>query len=162
VERVFNPSSIAVFGPKIPRVKTPQDTILVPRTIYGVTKVTGEMLGNYYVRFGLDVRGIRFPGIVSSETLPGGGTTDYAVAMFYEAIKNKKYVCFVKSDTVLPMIYMPDVIKAVMNLMEVDLSGLRHHSNFNLASMSFSAKELAMEIKKHVSEFICEYEPDPV
>ena len=163
IERVFHPSSIAVFGPKTPRVKTPQDTVLDPRTIYGVTKVTGEMLGDYYfTRFGIDVRGIRFPGIISSETLPGGGTTDYAVEIFYEAVKGKKYVCFVKKSTVLPMVYMPDVIAAIIRLMETDLSRLTHHSNFNLASMSFSAEELASEIRKHIPEFLCVYEPDPV
>jgi len=163
IERVFHPSSIAVFGPKTPRVKTPQDTILDPRTIYGVTKVTGEMLGDYYfTRFGIDVRGMRFPGIISSETLPGGGTTDYAVEIFYEAVKSKKYTCFVKNNTVLPMVYMPDVINAIIRLMETDQLRLKHHSNFNMASMSFSAEELATEIKRYLPEFICNYEPDPV
>lgn len=163
IERVFQPSSIAVFGPKTPRIQTPQDTVLDPKTIYGVTKVTGEMLGDYYfTRFGIDVRGIRFPGIISSETMPGGGTTDYAVEIFHQAIRNKKYTCFVKDSTVLPMVYMPDVIDAMIQLMETDLERLKHHSNFNLASMSFSAEELASEIKKHISDFHCEYEPDPV
>jgi len=159
--RIFWPSSIAVFGPETPRENTPQETVLRPRTMYGVTKVSGELLCNYYVkRFGLDVRGVRYPGIISSEALPGGGTTDYAVAIFYEAIKHKKYTCFVREDTVLPMMYMPDCIKATIDLMEADMSRLKHHADFNLGGMSFSAGELAAEIKKHIPEFRCEYEPD--
>jgi len=162
IDQVFYPSSIAVFGPKTSKVKTPQDTILDPKTIYGVTKVTGEMLCDYYFKsFGLDIRGIRFPGIISSEALPGGGTTDYAVEIFYNAIQKKRYTCFVRKDTILPMMYMPDVINAIISLMETSLPRLKHHSNFNLASMSFSAEELAMEIKKHIPEFVCEYQPDP-
>jgi len=159
--RIFVPSSIAVFGPETPRIKTPQETILKPKTMYGVTKVAGELLGDYYFKkFGIDVRGIRYPGIISSETLPGGGTTDYAVEIFYEALKNKKYTCFLKKDTVLPMMYMPDCIKATMDLMDIEISKLKHHCDFNLASMSFSAGELANEIKKHIPEFKCEYKPD--
>jgi len=159
--RVFVPSSIAVFGPETPRNNTPQETVLKPKTMYGVTKVAGELLGDYYFkRFNLDVRGVRYPGIISSETLPGGGTTDYAVEIFYEAIKNKKYTCFVKKDTFLPMMYMPDCIKATIDLMETDISKLKHHCDFNLASMSFSAGELADEIKKHIPGFKCEYKPD--
>ena len=161
ITRVFVPSSIAVFGPETPRINTPQETILKPKTMYGVTKVSGELLGDYYFKkFGLDVRGIRYPGIISSETLPGGGTTDYAVEIFYEALKNKKYTCFLKKDTVLPMMYMPDCIKATIDLMEADLSNLKHHCDFNLASMSFSAGELADEIKKYIPDFRCEYKPD--
>jgi len=159
--RIFVPSSIAVFGPETPRINTPQETILKPKTMYGVTKVAGELLGDYYFKkFGIDIRGIRYPGIISSETLPGGGTTDYAVEIFYEAIKNKKYTCFLKKDTVLPMMYMPDCIKATIDLMEADVSKLKHHSDFNVASMSFSAEELTNEIKKHISEFNCDYKPD--
>ena len=159
--RVFVPSSIAVFGPETPKVNTPQETILKPKTMYGVTKVAGELLGDYYFKkFGIDVRGIRYPGIISSETMPGGGTTDYAVEIFYEAIKNKKYTCFLKEDTVLPMMYMPDCIKATIDLMETDISKLKHHCDFNIASMSFSAEELVNEIKKHIPEFICSYKPD--
>ena len=159
--RVFWPSSIAVFGPETPRENTPQETVLRPTTMYGVTKVAGELLCDYYFRrFGVDVRGVRYPGVISSETLPGGGTTDYAVEMFYEAIKHKRYTCFVREDTVLPMIYMPDCIKAAIQLMEADLSRLKHHNGFNLAAMSFSAGELAAEIKKHIPEFVCEYKPD--
>ena len=159
--RVFVPSSIAAFGPETPRVNTPQETVLKPKTMYGVTKVAGELLGDYYFkRFGIDVRGVRYPGIISSETLPGGGTTDYAVEIFYEAIKNKKYTCFVKEDTVLPMMYMPDCIKGTIDLMEADISKLIHHCDFNMASMSFSAGKLAGEIKKHIPEFKCSYKPD--
>jgi len=159
--RVFVPSSIAVFGPETPKVNTPQETILKPKTMYGVTKVAGELLGDYYFKkFGIDIRGIRYPGIISSETMPGGGTTDYAVEIFYEAIKNKKYTCFLKKDTILPMMYMPDCIKATIDLMETDISKLKHHCDFNIASMSFSAEELVNEIKKHIPEFICSYKPD--
>jgi len=159
--RVFVPSSIAVFGPETPRDNTPQETVLKPKTMYGVTKVAGELLGDYYFkRFGLDIRGIRYPGIISSETLPGGGSTDYAVEIFYKAIKNKKYTCFVKKDTVLPMMYMPDCIKATIDLMEADISKLKHHCDFNLTAMSFSAGELADEIKKYIPKFKCNYKPD--
>ncbi len=159
--RVFCPSSIAVFGPETPRDNTPQETVLRPTTMYGVTKVAGELLCDYYFkRFGVDVRGVRYPGIISSETLPGGGTTDYAVEIFYEAIKHQRYTCFLKEDTVLPMMYMPDCIKATIDLMEADLSKLKHHADFNLAAMSFSPAELVAEITKHIPEFACEYEPD--
>ena len=159
--RVFVPSSIAAFGPETPKDNTPQETILKPKTMYGVTKVAGELLGDYYFkRFGIDVRGIRYPGIISSETLPGGGTTDYAVEIFYEAIRNKRYTCFVKEDTMLPMMYMPDCIKGTMDLMEADAAKLKHHCDFNLAGMSFSAGELANEIKKYIPEFKCEFKPD--
>jgi len=161
VTRVFCPSSIAAFGPETPRDNTPQETVLRPTTMYGVTKVAGELLGNYYFRrFGLDVRSARYPGIISSETPPGGGTTDYAVEIFYEAIKHKRYTCFLREDTVLPMMYMPDCIKATLDLMEADLSRLKHHADFNLAAMSFCPAELVAEIKKHVPEFTCEYKPD--
>ncbi len=161
VKQVFCPSSIAAFGPSTPRDNTPQNTILQPSTMYGVTKVSGELLCDYYVkRFNLDVRGVRYPGIISSETLPGGGTTDYAVAIFYEAIKTKHYTCFVRETTILPMMYMPDAIKGSIDLMEADFSKLKHHSNFNLASMSFSVAELTAEIQKHIPEFVCDYVPD--
>jgi nucleoside-diphosphate-sugar epimerase len=159
--KLFCPSSIAVFGPETPRDNTPQETILRPTTMYGVSKVAGELLCDYYVRrYGVDVRGTRYPGIVSSETLPGGGTTDYAVAIFYEAVASQKYTCFVREDTVLPMMYMPDCIKGSIDLMEADFSQLKHHADFNMASMSFSAGQLAGEIKKHVPEFSCDFEPD--
>ena len=159
--RVFVPSSIAVFGPETPRDPAPQETILRPTTMYGVTKVAGELLGNYYVRrFGLDVRGVRYPGIISSETLPGGGTTDYAVEVFYKALQEGHYNFFVRADTVLPMMYMPDCIRATIELMEADFDRLKHHCDFNLAGMSFSAEELALEIKQHIPEFTYEFHPD--
>ena len=159
--RVFCPSSIAVFGPETPKENTPQETVLRPTTMYGITKVTGELLGNYYFhRFGVDVRGLRYPGIISAETMPGGGTTDYAVEIFYEALKHKRYTCFVREDTVLPMMYMPDCIRATMMLMEADLSRLRYHTEYNLSGLSFSAGELAAEIQKHIPDFVCTFEPD--
>jgi nucleoside-diphosphate-sugar epimerase len=159
--RVIIPSSIAAFGPETPRDRTPNDTILKPRTMYGVTKVAGELLGDYYFRkYGLDVRGLRYPGIISYETLPGGGTTDFAVAIYFEAVKNKSYKCFVREDTRLPMMYMPDCLKATIDLAEADISKLKHHCDFNVGAMSFSAGELAASIKKHIPEFTCSYEPD--
>lgn len=159
--RLFVPSSIAAFGPETPREDTPQETVLKPRTMYGLTKVAGELLCNYYFeRFGLDVRGVRYPGIISYKTPPGGGTTDYAVEIFYEALKHKRYTCFLKEDSTLPMMYMPDCIKATLDLMDADLSGLVHHADFNLAAISFSPRELADEIKKHIPEFSISYEPD--
>ncbi len=159
--RVFSPSSIAVFGPATPRENTPQDTVLDPRTIYGVTKVAGEMLCDYYVRkYGLDVRGCRYPGIISHQTLPGGGTTDYAVAIYYEAVKHGRYTCFLHEDTRLPMMYMPDCLKCTLDLMEADYGKLKHHSNFNVTAMSFSAGDLAAEIRRHIPSFECRYEPD--
>ncbi len=159
--KIFWPSSIAVFGPEAPRINAPQDTVLIPRTIYGVTKVAGELLCNYYfLRFGLDLRSVRYPGIISNETPPTGGTTDYAVEMFYEAIKTKRYTCFVREDTVLPMMYMPDCIKAAIDLMETDPSKVKHRTSYNVAAMSFSAGQLAAEIKNYIPEFKCEYKPD--
>ena len=129
--------------------------------MYGVTKVAGEHLCDYYVRkYGLDVRGCRFPGIISHETPPGGGTTDYAVAIFYEAVRTGRYTCFVREDTSLPMMYMPDCLKSILDLMDADPARLRHHSNFNVTAMSFTAGELAAEIRKHVPGFVCEYAPD--
>ena len=161
LKRIICPSSIAVFGPSTPRDNTPQETVLLPSTMYGVTKVAGELLCEYYVsKFGLDVRGIRYPGLISSKTLPGGGTTDYAVEIFYEAIKHKKYTCFLKKDTVLPMMYMPDAIRGTIDLAEADYDSLKHHSNFNFAGMSFSCEELAGSIKKYIPEFEIEYHPD--
>ena len=161
VRQVFWPSSIAAFGPNSPTDRTPQDTVMRPTTIYGVTKVSGELLCDYYVtRYGLDVRGVRYPGVVSSEVLPGGGTTDYAVEMFYAALSRQSYTCFVRAGTVLPMIYMPDCIKAALTLMEADRSRLLHHNSFNIAAMSCSAEEMAAEIRKRVPAFSCQYVPD--
>jgi nucleoside-diphosphate-sugar epimerase len=160
VDRIMWPSSIAAFGPSTPRDNTPNDTILQPTTMYGITKVAGELLAEYYYKkYGLDIRSMRLPGIISSETLPGGGTTDYAVEIFYEAIKNKYYKCFLREDTVLPMMYMPDCNKCMIDLLEVDVSKLKRHV-YNITGFSFSAGELANEIKKHIPEFKIEYEPD--
>jgi nucleoside-diphosphate-sugar epimerase len=161
MNRVLVPSSIAAFGPSTPKFDVPQETILEPTTMYGVTKVAGELLCNYYVdKFGLDVRGLRYPGIISHDTLPGGGTTDYAVAIYYDAIKHGKYECFVKEDTMLPMMYMPDCLKATMDLFLADKECLKHHSNFNLAAMSFTVTDQVESIKKFIPEFECTYEPD--
>jgi nucleoside-diphosphate-sugar epimerase len=161
VRRVFCPSSIAVFGPETPRNPAPQVTVLHPSTLYGLTKVTGELLGDYSVqRYGLDVRGLRYPGIISSETPPGGGTTDYAVDIFYHALRTGHYECFVRPDTVLPMMYMPDCIRATLALMDADASRLTRHCDYNIAGLSFSAAQLVEEIAKHVRGFVCAYEPD--
>ncbi|MFA9454681.1 MAG: NAD-dependent epimerase/dehydratase family protein [Candidatus Aminicenantaceae bacterium] len=161
VRRVFVPSSIAAFGPETPREDTPQETVLRPKTMYGITKVAGELLCDYYVlRYGLDVRGCRYPGIISHETLPGGGTTDYAVEIFYAAVKYQKFTCFLKPDTMLPMMYMPDCLKATCELMEVNFDRLKHHSDFNISSMSFTPEKLAAEIRTHIPEFMIEYQPD--
>ena len=158
---VYWPSSIAVFGPGIPRVRTPQDVPLLPTTMYGITKASGELLCNYYFhRYGVDVRSIRYPGIISNKVLPHGGTTDYAVDMFYQAILKGRYTCFVREDTVLPMMYMPDAIRATLMLMDARPKSVTYHMGHNLAGMSFSAGELAREIKKHIPEFKCEFVPD--
>ncbi len=161
LKQVLTPSSIAAFGPSTPRENTPQETILKPTTIYGITKVSGELLADYYVqKYGLDVRGLRYPGIVSHETLPGGGTTDYAVAIYFDALQKGKYTCFVGEDTRLPMMYMPDCLKATVDLMQADFSKLKHHSDFNVGAMSFTAKDLAESVKKRVPGFEIEYKPD--
>ena len=161
VRQVFWPSSIAVFGPETPRVGVPQDTVMRPTTIYGIAKVAGELLCDYYLhRYGLDVRGVRYPGVISSGSLPGGGTTDYAVEIFYAALDTGHYRCFVREDTVLPMIYMPDCINAALTLMDAPLAALEHHNAFNLAAMSFTAGDLAAEIRRHVPAFECEFAPD--
>lgn len=161
MKQVLVPSSIAVFGPSAPVDNTPQETVLKPSTIYGVTKVAGELLGDYYVkRYGLDVRGLRYPGIISHVTLPGGGATDYAVAIYYEAVKTGKYTCFVSENTRLPMMYMPDCLKSTIELMQADFNRLKHHCDFNVGAMSFSAGELAASIKKYIPEFEISYQPD--
>jgi nucleoside-diphosphate-sugar epimerase len=159
--RVLCPSSIAVFGAGVPKEDTPQETTLRPSTMYGITKVTGELLCDYYVhRFGVDARGLRYPGIISAETLPGGGTTDYAVEIYYKAVEDGRYTCFVRENTRLPMMYMPDCIKATVDLMEADFAKLKHHGDFNVGAMSFSAGELAASIRKRVPGFEVTYEPD--
>ncbi len=161
LKQIICPSSIAVFGPETPANNTPQETIILPKTMYGITKAAGEMLCDYYVtKFGIDVRGLRYPGLISYKTLPGGGTTDYAVEIFYEAIKKKSYTCFLNADTVLPMMYMPDAIRGTIQLSETEFSKLKHHSNFNFAGISFSCKQLAAEITKHIPNFKISYSPD--
>ncbi|MFX1386560.1 MAG: NAD-dependent epimerase/dehydratase family protein [Promethearchaeota archaeon] len=160
VDRIIWPSSIAAFGPTTPRENTPNITVLQPTTMYGITKVAGELLAEYYFKkYELDTRSLRLPGIISSETLPGGGTTDYAVEIFYEAIKNKKYTCFLREDTVLPMMYMPDCLKSMIDLLESDASIIKRRV-YNITGMSFSVGELAAEIKRHISDFEIEYNLD--
>jgi nucleoside-diphosphate-sugar epimerase len=161
LNQVLCPSSIAVWGAGAPRENTPQETVLKPATMYGVTKVAGELLCDYYVkRFGVDARGLRYPGIISAETPPGGGTTDFAVWIYYKAVEEGKYNCFVRENTRLPMMYMPDCLKATIDLMEADYDKLEHHGDFNVGSMSFSAGELAAAIKKHMPKFTVTYLPD--
>jgi nucleoside-diphosphate-sugar epimerase len=160
---VFVPSSIGAFGPGTPRDHTPQDTIQRPTTIYGVTKVAGELLCDYYhQRFGIDTRGVRFPGIISYGAPPGGGTTDYAVEIFWEAIRHRHYTCFLKPDTRLDMMYMPDAVKAAIDVMEADPERLVHRNSFNVTGMNFTPRELCSEITKHIPEFKMEYRIDPV
>lgn len=160
---VFTPSSIGAFGPNSPKDKTPQDTVMRPTTMYGVCKVSGELLGDYYhQRFGLDTRSVRFPGIISNVTLPGGGTTDYAVEIFYEAIKNKRFTCPVPENSYMDMMYMPDALNACVQLMEADPSKLKHRNSFNIASMSFEPEQIAAEIRKHLPDFKMDYQIDPV
>jgi len=160
---VFTPSSIGAFGLSTPLDNTPQDTIQRPNTMYGVTKVAGELLCDYYYnRFGVDTRGLRYPGIISYETLPGGGTTDYAVEIFYEAIKNKKYTCFLRQGTYLDMMYMPDAIHSAIKLMEADSAKLIHRNAFNVTAMSVDPEDIANEIKKSIPDFIMDYRVDPI
>jgi nucleoside-diphosphate-sugar epimerase len=160
---VFTPSSIGAFGPSTPADNTPQVTIQRPTTMYGVTKVSGELLCDYYfTKFGVDTRGLRYPGIISYVTLPGGGTTDYAVEIYYEAIKNKKYTCFIKAGTKMDMMYMPDAIDAAIDLMEADPDKLINRNAFNVTSMSFDPEEIAAEVKKIIPEFVMDYDVDPL
>lgn len=161
--QLFFPSSIGAFGPSTPHMQTPQDTIQRPNTIYGITKVAGELLCDYYAqRFGLDTRGVRLPGIISHVALPGGGTTDYAVEIFYEAIRYGHYTCFLRPNTRLDMMYMPDALRAMMMLMDADPSKLVHRNAFNVAAMSFTPEELAERIRAHIPGFVIDYEIDPV
>jgi nucleoside-diphosphate-sugar epimerase len=158
--KVFWPSSIAAFGPTTPRVRTPQRTVLEPTTMYGVTKLAGENLVNYYhLKYGVDVRSVRYPGLISWKTPPGGGTTDFAVAIFYDGLQKGTYECFVRPDTMLPMMYMDDGIRATMELMEAEPKKLTIHNSYNLAAISFTAEELAREINKHIKVAVT-YKPD--
>lgn len=160
---VFTPSSIAAFGSSTPKDMTPQVTIQRPNTMYGVTKVAGEILCDYYhQRFGLDTRGVRYPGIISYKTLPGGGTTDYAVHIYYDALKNKEYTSFIAEGTKMDMMYMPDAIKAVVDLMEADPTKLVNRNAFNITAMSFAPEDMEVAIKKVIPEFTLKFEVDPV
>ena len=161
LHKVYWPSSIAVFGPTSPKKDCPQQTIIEPITVYGISKYAGEFWCNYYhQRWGLDVRSIRYPGLISYKSAPGGGTTDYAVEIFHEALEEKKYECFLQEDTYLPMMYMPDAIKATIELMEAPESKITIRTSYNISGMSFSPKEIAAEIKKHIPEFSISYKPD--
>lgn len=160
---VFTPSSIGAFGDSTPKDKTPQDTIMRPNTMYGVCKVSGELLSDYYhSRFGVDTRSVRFPGIISYVTLPGGGTTDYAVEIYYAAVKNQEFVCPIPQGVYMDMMYMPDALDAIVQLMEADPSKLKHRNSFNVASMSFAPEELYATIRKQVPNFKMRYEIDPI
>ncbi|GBE29710.1 MAG TPA: NAD-dependent epimerase/dehydratase family protein [Bacteroidetes bacterium] len=161
MSRVMVPSSIAVFGPSTPRDNTPQETLLRPISMYGVTKVGGELLCDYYwQKYGLDVRGVRYPGLISHTTLPGGGTTDYAVAIYYDAILKGSFECFVSEDTVLPMMYMPDALRALIELAQAPSQNLRYRNAYNLTALSFSAGELASCIQERIPDFKIIYKPD--
>ncbi len=160
---VFFPSSIGAFGPSTPRDQTPQDTIQRPTTMYGVSKVSGELLCDYYaLRFGIDTRGVRLPGLISYVAPPGGGTTDYAVDIFYHALRYGRYTCFLRPDTCLDMMYMPDAIRAMIEVMEADATRLAHRNAFNITAMSFTPEVLAGAIRKHLPEFAIDHEIDPV
>lgn len=160
---VFTPSSIGAFGPDAPKDKTPQDTVRSPHTMYGVTKVTGELVSDYYFRrFGVDTRAVRFPGLISYVAPPGGGTTDYAVDIFYSAVKREKFFCPIAAGTFMDMMYMPDALHAAIQLMEADPSRLKHRNAFNIASMSFDPEIICAQIRKYVPDFEMEYRIDPL
>jgi nucleoside-diphosphate-sugar epimerase len=159
----FTPSSIGAFGPTTPKNLTPQDTIMRPTTMYGVNKVAGELLSDYYYhKFGVDTRGVRFPGLISYVTLPGGGTTDYAVEIYYEAVKNGRYTSYIGKGTYMDMMYMPDALNAIIDLMEADPAKLIHRNAFNITAMSFEPDQIAHEIAKHIPNFKMSYDVDPV
>jgi len=160
---VFTPSSIGVFGPESPKDPTPQDTVMRPRTVYGITKVAGELLCDYYHRrYGVDTRGVRYPGLISYGAPPGGGTTDWAVDIFYKAVETGHYKCFLAEGTRLDMMYMPDAVRAAIEVMEADPDRLRHRNAFNLTAMQLAPEALAAEIRKHVPDFVLDYDVDPV
>jgi len=161
IKKLFFPSSIAVFGDTTPKENTPQDVPLVPKTVYGIGKVSGELWCNYYAnRYGLDVRSLRYPGIISYESMPGGGTTDYAVDIFHYAVKNEKYTCFLEENTVMPMMYMEDAINATIQLMQSPKENIKIRYSYNIGAFSFSPKEIYNEILKHIPNFEIEYKPD--
>jgi len=160
---VFRPSSIGAFGPSTPPDNTPQDTIQRPTTIYGIIKAAGELLCDYsFHKFGLDTRGLRFPGLISHEAMPGGGTTDYAVAIFHAAIKGEKYTCYLRKGTRLDMMYMPDAIRAAVVIMQADPARLRHRNAFNITAMSFAPEDIYEEIRKSIPDFRMDYQIDPL
>ncbi|MGJ7913303.1 L-threonine 3-dehydrogenase [Neobacillus sp. LXY-1] len=159
----FTPSSIGAFGPTTPKDDTPQDTIMRPTTMYGVNKVAGELLADYYFqKFGVDTRGLRFPGLISYVTPPGGGTTDYAVEIYYEAVKNGRYTSYIDKGTYMDMMYMPDALQAIVDLMEADSTKLIHRNSFNVSAMSFDPEEIAASIAKYIPGFKISYQVDPV
>ena len=161
LSKVFWPSSIAVFGPSSPRVNCPQQTIIEPTTIYGISKYAGEFWCNYYwQRYGVDVRSLRYPGLISYKSAPGGGTTDYAVEIYHEALSQRSYTCFLKQDTYLPMMYMPDAIRATIELMEAPADRISVRTSYNLSAMSFSPAEIAVSIQKQIPDFRMAYQPD--
>ena len=161
IHKVFWPSSVAVFGPTSPKQNCPQQTTIEPITVYGISKYAGECWCNdYHQRWGVDVRSIRYPGLISYKSAPGGGTTDYAIEIFHEAIAEKKYQCFLKEDTYLPMMYMPDAIQATIELMEAPIEKIKARTAYNISGMSFSPKEIAAEIKKYIPDFSVSYQPD--
>lgn len=161
LHKVYWPSSIAVFGPTSPKLRCPQQTIIEPVTVYGISKYAGEFWCKYYhQRFGVDVRSLRYPGLISYKSSPGGGTTDYAVEIFHEALEEKKYTSFLDENTYLPMMYMPDALRATIELMEADAKKISVRTSYNLAAISFSPKEIAAEIKKHIPDFTIHYKPD--
>src|ERR1035437_3345155 len=161
IDKIYWPSSIAVFGPNTPKVNTPQYTIMEPSTVYGISKQAGERWCEYYVnKYNLDVRSLRYPGLIGWKSAPGGGTTDYAVHIFHEALKTGSYECFLSENTTLPMMYMPDAIKATIGIMQADSDKIKIRSSYNLSSLSFSPKDIANEIKKHIPDFQITYKPD--
>ncbi|MFT5600955.1 MAG: nucleoside-diphosphate-sugar epimerase [Flavobacteriales bacterium] len=161
IHKIFWPSSIAVFGPTSPKINTPQDTVMQPTTVYGISKLAGEQWCNYYhTKYGVDVRSIRYPGLIGYKSAPGGGTTDYAVDIFYKAKESKKYTCFLSQDSGLPMMYMPDAIRATIKLMDAPKESIKIRSSYNLAGISFTPKDIADEIKKHVPDFEMSYNID--
>lgn len=161
IQKVFWPSSIAVFGPTSPKINCPQQTIIEPTTVYGISKYAGEFWCNYYYqKFGVDVRSIRYPGLISYKSAPGGGTTDYAVEIYLEAVEKKTYTCFLEENTYLPMMYMQDAIKATIDLMHSPKENIKIRTSYNISGMSFSPKEISLEIKKHIPEFTINYKPD--
>ena len=161
LNKVYWPSSIAVFGPTSPKQQCPQQTIIEPITVYGISKYAGEFWCNYFFhKYGVDVRSLRYPGLISYKSAPGGGTTDYAVEIFHEALSDQHYDCFLSKDTYLPMMYMPDAIRATIELMEAPKDSIKTRTSYNISGMSFSPEEIAVEIKKHIPEFTISYKPD--